>query len=159
MDKPTLSDITNLNCGHIIGMGDWGEHHWACFHYIQRVALSPTGFQIGMDPHMRAAKETLDVLKACPCPSQIRSMERVAVLPMANSMSTRIGNGRLIAGHDDWHCCQDMQCESLFDGVGDDSIYCGDFRVLSAKGRAMAVEVRRHYKIRGSFFGFIPASK
>ena len=159
MDRPTLSDITNFNCSHIIGMSDWGEHHWACFHYMQGVALSPTGFQIGMDPHMRAARQSLDVLNACPCPSQMRSMARVAVLPMADSMSTRIGNGRLIVGHDDWHCCQDMQCEGLFDGIDGDSIVCGDFRALSAKGKAMAAELRRHYKRRGSFLGFAPASK
>jgi hypothetical protein len=108
---------------------------------------------------MRAAKESLDTLKACRRPSQIRSMERVAILPMADAMSTRIGNGRLIAGHDDWHCCQDMQCEGLFAGVVDDSIHCGDYRVLSAKGAALAAEVRAHYKKWRGFRGFAPASK
>ncbi|MFZ4701313.1 MAG: hypothetical protein ACOYMG_14785 [Candidatus Methylumidiphilus sp.] len=140
-------------------MSDWGEHHWACFHYIQMAALSPTGFQIGMDPHLRATKETLEVLVACPCPSQVRSMETVAVLPMAGPMSTRIGNGQIIAGHDDWHCCQDMQCEGLFDGLDDDSIVCGDFRVLSAKGMAIALEVMSHYKKWRGFRGFAPVTK
>ena len=157
MDK--FADITNLNCDHIIRIGDWGDDHWACFHYIQMAALSPTGFQIGTDPHLRATKESLDVLKACPRPAQIRSMEGVSVLPMAKPLSTRTGNGQIIDGHDDWHCCQDMQCEGLFDGIDDDSIVCCDFRVLSAKGRAMALELRRHYKRCGSFFGFAPASK
>jgi hypothetical protein len=82
-------------------------------------------------------------------------MQNVTVLPMADSLSTRIRNGQVITGHDDWCVLQDLQCEGLFNNVHDDALSCGDFRELSDKGKRFALAIRGHYKKNHSFRAFV----
>ena len=150
------SDMSKYQLGQVVPMKDWGPQHWACFYYIQGAALSAGGFQIGLDPHMRAVAETLEILgKSCRCPAKIHSMKNVTVLPMAENLSTRIRTGQVINGHDDWCVLQDLQCEGLFRHVDDDALTCGEFRELSDKGKRFALAVRGHFKKNQSFRAFV----
>lgn len=126
----------------------WGKDHWSTLAYVESVATDCSGFQVGVDGRMRSNRRHFRVMHECPKPRRAgRSMVGAA---LASDAGTRLNDGQVIAGHDDWCCLQDMAQEGLFN-VNASGIQPGFILHLSAKGQAWCAALRAHKQAGGMF--------
>lgn len=76
----------------------------------------------------------------------------VAMLP---EHGTRLANGQVLDGRDDWNCIQDMTNESLFTCTADD-VEPGQVLHLSERGQQLCNALRAHKAAGGNFSDFRP---
>lgn len=128
----------------------WGVDHWKTLAYIDTVMTDCAGFEVGLDPRMRAGRRMFRVLaQDCPTPKRANGTSGRSAASMArpSDYPTRLRGGQELANHDDWNCVQDMAAANLFD-VGPDSVQPGRNLRFSAKGQAW-VGAYRQFKQNG----------
>ncbi len=139
----------------------FGKDHWSTLAYAETVMVDMNGFQIGLDAHMRSNRRNYRVmLSECPKPKRVRQTGSLAVASTAAEHGTRLRDGMVIAGHDDWSCVQDLAAAGYF-RIGDKVITDEDVQPcatlhLSEKGRRILNELREHKSNGGTFSDFQP---
>ena len=95
----------------------WGKDHWTTLLYLASLAVD-FEIRVGYDPRMRHNRRHFRVMIAeNPRPPQRngdKSAPHMGHAPMREEHSTRLNNGKLARGHDDWNCVQDMAAIDLF---------------------------------------------
>ncbi len=87
----------------------FGPDHWSTLLYAETVMVDCAGFQVGFDPRMRQGRAHFRVMAeqyARPKRTTRHSVAQGAV--MDKQHSTRLHDGSVVDGHDDWHCVQDL---------------------------------------------------
>lgn len=137
-----------------VPMRMWGRDHWSTLAYIESVEVECRGFQIGYDPRMKSNRRHFRVMREeCPRPKRPTQIGDIG-FPMELKHSTVLKDGRLVEGHDDWMCVQDMASEGLFTADVSD-VQPGATLRLSAKGRRIASQIREHKASGGNFSNFV----
>ena len=70
------------------------------------------------------------------------------------AQATRLNNGTVVEGHDDWCCVQDMEAAGIVSG---EPLEPGAVLHLSEAGTALVAELRKHKADGGTFANFKPA--
>lgn len=110
MDQPQTFALDDY-----IPMSHWGQDHWGTFAYVDTVMVECGSFQVGRDPRMKASRRNFRVMtQECPNPKRAHRTASGLAMPMDLAHSTKLNDGQLVAGHDDYACLQDMAAEGLF---------------------------------------------
>jgi hypothetical protein len=126
----------------------WGRDHWTTLAYIETVATDCVGFQVGNDPRMRSNRRNFRVMQACMKPRRAQCGGVGIVMDLAHS--SRLADGDVVSGHDDWNCLQDMANEGLFN-LDASGVEPGITLHLSAKGQAWCASLRAHKQAGGTY--------
>lgn len=126
----------------------WGKDHWSTLAYVETVAVECQGFQVGSDSRMRSNRRNFRVMQACPRPR--RPGPRAAGIVMSDGHGTRLKDGTLVDGHDDWNCLQDLAEAGLFT-LAASGVEPGVTLHLSAKGQAWCAALRAHKQNGGMY--------
>lgn len=139
-----------------VPMNQWSKDHWSTLAYVETVMVDCAGFQIGADPRMRSNRRHTRVMQEeCARPKRT-SKVRSPCLTMDPSQGTRLKDGTVLAGHDDWMCVQDMAEAGLFT-VNADGVEPGQTLHLSPLGQDICAQLRAHKAQGGQFAGFSPS--
>lgn len=140
----------------------FGKDHWSVLAYAESVMMEVAGFQVGLDPRMRQGRRHYRVMREqCIRPKRAsRVHPDMAMVMDSEKHGTRLNDGTSIAGHDDWHCIQDLAEVGYF-RVGDkiataESVEPGVILHLSPWGRTVADALRAHKANGGTFSTFVP---
>lgn len=128
----------------------WAKDHWSTLAYIETVIVECGGFEVGFDPRMRQCRHHFRVMKK-ECSRPARNDHPRIGIPMDSEHGTLLGDGSRIAGHDDWHCVQDLAAAGLFEQRPEE-IEPGAVLQLSAKGREVANALRA-FRASGGMYG------
>ena len=112
----------------------WGKDHWSTFAYAETLAVDNKGIIIPEASKMRTNHETHPFIDS----------------PIDGSIyPTKLRNGNILRGHDDWDCLDDAVKNGLLIDIGS-----GVNRVfkLTNRGRIVANLLRDH-KSKGGTFG------
>ncbi len=151
----------------VVPMADWGQDHWSTLAYVETVTVEHGGFEMGADARMRSNRRNFRVMReACPEPTRLGAHPGMAVV-MDGDTGSRLRDGTVVAGHDDWCCLQDMAVAGLFastpaHGGGEartldqGDLEPGTWLSLSARGTALVGAVRAHKAAGGRFRDFVP---
>jgi hypothetical protein len=142
----------------------FGMDHFTTLAYAETVMVDCAGFQVGSDPRMRSCRRHFRVMQEqCPRPRRVKGGIGVVMLPEHGS---RLADGSLVSGHDDWHCIQDMAEAGYFvikDALGGPPVVAtaeviepGAVLLLSARGREVVNALRGHKASGGTFASFVP---
>lgn len=147
-----------MNNDAFVPMAQWAKDHWSTFAYVDAVMVDCGGFQVGLDPRMKANRRHFRVMgEECQRPRRPSGGGASMAIAMAPEHATRLKNGTTVAGHDDWMCLQDMAEAGLFaDGS---EVRPGETLHLSPKGRALIAALREHKAGGGNFASFEPAAE
>lgn len=137
-----------------VSMDRWSKDHWSTLGYIETVMTDCGGFQVGSDARMRSNRRHFRVM-AEECPNPKRMGRGALGISMSPDHGTRLKDGTVIPGHDDWMCVQDMAAEGLFT-VGPDQIEPGITLHLSEKGKRIADGLRAHKASGSNFASYVP---
>jgi hypothetical protein len=135
-------------------MDQWSKDHWSTLAYVETVMVDCAGFQVGHDGRMKTNRRHFRVMSSeCPQPKRPgRSTSAMAVV-MRPEHATKIKDGTVIDGHDDWMCVQDMAAEGLFT-VGPDDVEPGVVLHFSERGKDIAAALRQHKADGKNFASF-----
>lgn len=87
----------------------FSKDHWSTLAYAETCMVDQGGFQVGFDGRMRQGRAHFRVMsRDCPRPQQSKKCGPRMGVVMQPEHSTRLKGGAVVAGHDDWHCIQDM---------------------------------------------------
>jgi hypothetical protein len=137
-----------------IPMAYWGKDHWTTLAYAETVIVDCGGFQVGADAHMRAGRRNYRVMaQECAHPKRTGKSTSSLAVVMELAYSTKLNDGQVLSGHDDWSCIQDMAAEGLF-AQGPDAVEPGVVLTLSAKGNLVANALREFKRNKGAFVNF-----
>jgi len=141
-----------------ISMAKWGKDHWSTLAYLETVEVECGGFQVGFDGRMRQGRRNFRVMsQECPKPKRPSKCPRPQdAEPMGREDGTRLNDGTVVEGHDDWYCVQDIAMESLFT-TGVDSVEPGSILHLSKRGWDVVNALRKHKAGGGNYASFAPA--
>ncbi len=136
----------------------WGKDHWSTLAYVETVMVECAGFQIGLDPRMRTNRRHYRVLsERCRSPKRpgggARSSHSLAVV-MRPEHGSRLKDGEVMEGHDDWMCLQDM-AEAGFFTVGAGRIEPAVVLKLSERGRQVVDALRQFKSEGGKYAAFV----
>lgn len=142
----------------------FGRDHWSTLAYAETVMVDVGGFQIGADARMRHCRRNFRVMRQmCPKPRRIKSTGAMMMVMDHDKHGTRLSDGQVIAGHDDWHCIQDMAEAGFFMASGElitaEQCEPGVILHLSPLGREFSEELRAHKAGGGSFSDFKPKTR
>ena len=126
----------------------WGKDHWTTLAYIETVATDCAGFQVGNDPRMRSNRRNFRVMQGCLKPRRAKNGGVGIVMDLEHG--SRLNDGQIVSGHDDWSCLQDMANEGLFN-LDASGVQPGVTLHLSAKGRAWCATLRAHKQAGGTY--------
>jgi hypothetical protein len=139
----------------IISIDQFGRDHWSTLAYIDCVMIDCAGFQVGFDARMRQGRRHYRVMhEECPRPKRVGISTAALVMDLEHS--TVLRDGSKVAGHDDWHCVQDLATAGIFTARVED-IQPGETLHLSDFGRALANDLRAHKASGGSWKDFVPS--
>lgn len=140
------------------------KDHWSTLAYMQTVIVDYAGFQVGLDPHMRQGRRNYRVMRdECPRPIRPGSGFPISMVHvMDNKYSTKMRDGSVVDGHDDWHCVQDMANAGYFTYKKRTKFYPAAARDVepgvvlnfSEKGFAVVNALLEHKAKGGNFAGF-----
>lgn len=145
----------------IIPVEKFGRDHWLTVSYIEAVAVEMGGFQVGFDPCMRQFKRSVIGLRLalhCPWPKRVRRAAP-ALTPDPDAETkygTRLKDGTVVPGHDDWDCVHDLMAAGFFTTKDFEKIDGGEILHLSLFGTEVANQLRYHKSNGGSTANFIP---
>lgn len=137
----------------------WAKDHWSMLAYAETVMVDLGGFQVGNDCRMRQGRRNFRVMhELCFKPRRIKNLPKMSMV-MEIKHSTRLKDGTIVEGHDDWHCIQDMAACGFFTISGGtatpEHIEPGVILHLSPLGRSICNMLRLH-KASGGNFGDFP---
>lgn len=142
----------------------FGKDHWSTLAYIESCLVDKGGFQVGFDPRMRQGRAHFRVMRRdCARPQQSRTGADMGVT-MDAKYSTRLRDGVVVDGHDDWHCVQDMVNAGLL-GIprGDglvmpiaEDVDPGVRLQLTALGQRVIGQLRAWKAFGGNYADFVP---
>jgi hypothetical protein len=134
----------------------FGRDHWTTLAYIESVMADCGGFQLGLDPRMRSNRRNFRVMSEVSRPKRAKNTS-VAARPMSPDDGSRLKDGQLVRGHDDWNCVDDFAAVGFFD-CGPVALGAGKTLRFSALGKAVAARLRQHKQEGGQFEHFDLAS-
>lgn len=128
----------------------WGVDHWSTLAYIETVIIDHGGFPIVYNARMRHGRRNFRVMQE----GREYFQKKTNGIPMDSEHGSRLSDGRIALGHDDWHCIQDFAEVGLL-SVGPDEIDvgCEPFK-LSQIGRELCNQLREHKSNGGTFKTF-----
>ena len=86
----------------------FGRDHFTSLAYVETVLVVCGGFLMGADARMRLGRRHYRVmLQECPRPLRT-GLTRPETVVMDREQGSRLHDGTVVVGHDDWHCIQDM---------------------------------------------------
>lgn len=151
----TASEAKTFSIDDAIPPAFWGKDHWSTLAYVDTVMVDCGAFEIGADGRMRSSRRNYRVM----CeenPRPLRSGGHAPAVPMDSTRhSTRLNNGQMVVGHDDWACVRDMASVNLFTHPVE-AFEPGVTLRFTRKGRAWA-EALREFKRQGGNFGSFSA--
>jgi len=119
---------------------DWGRDHWGLLAYVETRCVDYEGkLALG---HMRCNEAKHPLLK-------------VINVSWDKTHGTRLKNNKILQGHDDWDCLEDLEREGFLEIL---SLVNGVVK-LSEKGKEVASEIRKHKIDGGQFGSFQPNAK
>jgi len=144
-----------MNSDEYIPMAKWGKDHWSILAYLETVEVECGGFQVGFDGRMRQGRRNFRVMpQECPKPKRFDKCPRLQdAEPMEHEHGTRLNDGTVVEGHDDWCCIQDMAMDGLFT-TKLISVEPGKILHLSKIGWNIVNALRKHKAEGGSFASF-----
>jgi len=126
-----------------INMKDWGKDHWGLLAYVETRAVD---HQNQLDhEHMRTNTTTHPLLRN-------DAYQRDRPKRWESSHSTRLRDGRILDGHDDWDCLDDLDDAGLVEII---SLVNGFVR-MTDYGLVIAARLRRHKANGGMYQDFAP---
>lgn len=134
----------------------FGRDHWTTLAYIESVMADCAGFQLGTDPRMRSNRRNYRVMSEVPRPKRAKNPTATVHL-MTSEDGSRLNNGQVVHGHDDWNCVEDFAAVGFFD-VGPAGLGAGKTLRFSPLGKAVATRLRQHKQDGGQFEAFALAS-
>jgi hypothetical protein len=140
----------------------FGKDHWSTLAYAESVMMECGGFQVGLDPRMRQGRRNYRVMREqCIRPKRTsRVHPDMAMIMDSKAHGTRLKDGIVVEGHDDWHCIQDLAQLGYFrigvEIANADRVQPGVFLHLSPAGRKVADALRQHKENGGTFSTFTP---
>lgn len=140
-----------------VPMSQWSKDHWSTLAYVETVVVECAGFQVGLDARMKTNRRHFRVMsQQCgrpkrPGKSSTPSMAQV----MSPEHATKIKDGSVVDGHDDWMCVQDFAAEGLFT-VGAEDVEPGVILRFSERGNEIASALRRHKADGKNYASFEP---
>jgi len=130
----------------------FGKDHWSTLAYMETVMVECAGFEVGFDPRMRQNRRNYRVMwEQVPHPKRVDSRSARGMV-MDLKYSTKMKDGSVVQGHDDWSCVQDMANAGFLTAV----VEPGKVLHLTPLGRKMSDELRAHKRAGGSFGNFNP---
>lgn len=147
----THTDMTDVRDGYV-EPALWGRDHWSTLAYLESVSVECAGFQVGADARMRSNCRHFRVM-AEECPRPRRPGRPVMGVVMGREHGSRLRNGSVMAGHDDWCCIQDMAHAGLLT-VGVEGVEPRETLHLSPLGLEWAADLRAHKTAGGQFGNF-----
>jgi hypothetical protein len=136
-----------------IPMSHWGKDHWSTLGYVEVIMVECGGFQVGTDPRMKSSRRNFRVMaQGCPHPKR-PTLGSAFAYAMELTQSTKLNDGQVVSGHDDWACVQDMAAEGLFQ-QGPDAVEPGTVLTLSEKGVAIVNALREFKRNQGQYGQF-----
>lgn len=151
-----------------VRVGMFGRDHWSTLAYMETVMVDCHGFQVGNDPRMRSNRRNYRVMREqCYAPKRTGVPPRECGVVMAPEHGSRLNDGTVVDGHDDWSCVQDMAKAGLLlveEGsawslADPEDIEPGVVVRLSARGMEIATALRAHKTSGGSFGNFAVAGR
>ena len=130
----------------------WSADHWSTLAYMETVMVECGGFQIGRDPRMRSNRAHFRVMQE-QCPNPKRPSRDPAGVVMKPEHGTRLRDGTVLPGHDDWCCLQDMAAAGYLTCDVEDA-EPGVSVHLSELGQLNAAALRSHKAHGGKFADF-----
>ena len=132
----------------------WGKDHWSTLAYMETVMVECAGFQVGTDPRMKTGRRNWrEMSEKCSRPKRPGKHPSAHSLVMTAEQSTKLNNGQLVTGHDDWSCVQDMAAECLFVQAAHD-VEPGVVLQFSALGHEVANALREFKRNKGQYSQF-----
>lgn len=137
-----------------VPMQFWGKDHWSTLAYIETVMVECAGFQVGTDARMKTGRRNSRVMaNKCRQPKRPGKQSSAHCLVMTAEQSTKLNNGQLVTGHDDWSCVQDMAAECLFVQAAHD-VEPGVVLQFSVLGHEIANALREFKRNKGQYSQF-----
>lgn len=142
-----------------VPLSNFGKDHWSTFAYADTVIPDHRGFQVGFDGRMRQGRRHFRVMhEDCPTPRRTRHAGVHQSMVMDNRYSTKLKDGTVVEGHDDWHCVQDLVNAGLM-GIKRrgmivplaEDVEPGVDLFLTPLGERFVTRLKRHKAEGGSF--------
>lgn len=142
-----------------IPLSDFGKDHWSTFAYADTIIPDHCGFQVGFDGRMRQGRAHFRVMhEQWPTPRRTRPTGLHQAMVMDNRYSTKLKDGTVVEGHDDWHCVQDLVAAGLMGVKSKDTIIPlvwdvepGVDLFLTPLGERFIARLKHHKAMGGSF--------
>jgi len=120
----------------------WGKDHWSTLAYIDALMVDHKGkFEMKGDARMRSNRRHFRLM---PTPNGVT---------MSPEHGSRLLDGSIVAGHDDWCCVQDFANAGLLNRTPE-QLEPGVVFKLSTKGNELVERLRVHKKNGGTFSNF-----
>lgn len=152
LDAPIALATPAVTKDEYIDPSLFGRDHWSTLAYVESVMTDCAGFQLGNDPRMRANRRNYRVMNECARPKRAKNLS-VTNHPMMPDDGSRLNNGQVVRGHDDWNCVEDFAALGFFD-VDAASLDAGVTLKFSALGKTVAAALRQHKQDGGQFEQF-----
>lgn len=154
---PAAAVTTPVTKDQYIASAMFGRDHWTTLAYIESVMTDCAGFQLGADPRMRSNRRNHRVMSEVPRPKRAKMSSSVAAQLMSPDDGSRLKNGQVVRGHDDWNCVEDFAAVGFFD-LGPNGLGPGKTLRFSPLGKAVAARLRQHRQDGGQAEHFDLAS-
>jgi hypothetical protein len=116
-------------------------------------------FEVGFDARMRQNRRNFRVMHEMN--KKPRRVNQVMGIVMEQKYSTKMRDGTVVDGHDDWSCIQDMHAAGFFDIIDQKRMIIKDAEVepcarlvLTEKGEFYSNALRKHKRNGGNWRGF-----
>lgn len=146
----------------------FGVDHWSTLGYIASVIAKCDFFQVGFDAKMRQGRQSYRVMHAgCIAPKRPgKSVPAALAMIVDDEHGSRLVDGTVAIGHDDWHCVQDLAEAGFFELRidGDDvvargnDIQPGAALFLTEKGSRFGDAILAHDRAGRPIADFVPPS-
>lgn len=136
----------------------WGKDHYSTLAYVETIMVDcAAGFEVGLDPRMRANRRNFRVLlEGRRSPRRPSSTSWKMARTMDPKHTSFLKLGATSEDHDDWSCLQDMAAAGLFTDKAD-CVEPGNMLHLSDLGKRFVTELREFKASGGSFGQFAPS--
>jgi hypothetical protein len=152
LDAPVAHATTSVTKDEYIDPSLFGRDHWSTLAYVESVMTDCAGFQMGNDPRMRANRRNYRVMNEVPRPKRVKNLS-VTNHPMMPDDGSRLNDGQVVRGHDDWNCIEDFAALGFFD-VSAGALDAGVTLKFSALGKTVAAALRQHKQDGGQLEQF-----
>jgi hypothetical protein len=151
------SDTRHFAADDLIPVEYWGKDHYSTLAYVETIMVDSAGFEVGLDPRMRANRRNFRVLlegRRSPRRPSLTSWKMARAMEPQHTSFLKLG--ATSENHDDWSCLQDMAAAGLFTERAD-CIEPGNTLHLSDLGKRIVTELRE-FKASGGNFGQFASS-